>query len=260
MSYSKFDAGTISSNRVRYNEGLRTFMISIFNYMAMALAFTGVVAMFTASSPSVMAMLFGEHGAGLTGIGMVVVFSPIVIAFIFSGKLHSMSVQTAQILFWTYAGLTGMSLSSILVIYTGESIARAFFITASMFGAMAIYGHNTKRDLTALGSFLFMGVIGLIIAGVVNMFLKSAALSLFASAAGVVIFTVLTAYNVNNLKQFYNQYASSAEMMDIDQSGKAVANSSPLLQKVAISGALTLYLDFINIFLHILQFVGNRRN
>jgi FtsH-binding integral membrane protein len=174
----------------------------------------------------------------------VIAFSPLVIVFLFAARVNRMSSQTAQAVFWAFAALMGLSLSSIFVIYTGASIARIFFITAATFGAVSLYGYTTKRDLTQFGSFLIMGVIGLVIASIVNAFLGSTGLQFAISVLAVLIFTGLTAYDTQQLKDNYYAYAQGGE---------------ETLGRSAVMGALSLYLDFINIFIALLQLFGDRR-
>ena len=162
--------------------------------------------------------------------------------FFFAARLHAMSYNTAQIVYWVYAGLMGLSLASVFLVYTGASVARCFFISAGMFGAMSLYGYTTKKDLSGWGSFLFMGLIGLIIAMVVNLFMQSSALQFAVSVIGVLVFAGLTAYDTQRLKVVYDQVAAD---------GTAAARAS-------IIGALRLYLDFINLFMFLLQFLGSR--
>jgi FtsH-binding integral membrane protein len=229
-----------------YDMGLRKYLLGIYNYMASALALTGIVALLAAQSPVVMGALYLIQDGMLVGmkpLGWVVMFAPVVMALVLGFGIPRMSVQGAQAAFWAYAALMGLSLSSIFMIYTGASIARVFFITAGMFGGMSLYGYTTKRDLTGFGSFLIMGVWGLILASVVNMWLKSPALYWALSLVGVGLFLGLTAYDTQKLKGLYYQVAGNAE---------AAA-------KTAILGALTLYLDFINLFIMLLRFFGERR-
>jgi hypothetical protein len=216
--------------------GLRAYMLSVYNYMASALALTGVVAMMTASSEAMMQTIFN------TPLAWVVMLAPLGFVFALSFGIHKMSMTTVQALFWSFAVTMGLSMASIFVIYTGTSIARVFFITAGMFAGMSLYGYTTKRDLTGFGSFLMMGLIGLIIAMIVNIFLESTALHFIISAAGVLIFVGLTAYDTQKIKLIYGE---------LDD--KATAT------KKAIMGALTLYLDFINLFMMLLRLFGERR-
>lgn len=226
------------------DEGLRSYMLKVYNLMAMGLAITGLAAYFTFS------MAFGEEG--LTAFGQaiflsplryVIMFAPLAMVFFLSFRIHSLSVGAAQASFWVYAGLMGLSLSSIFVIYTGQSIVQTFFVTAASFGALSLYGYTTKRDLSAIGSFLVMGLFGLLIASVVNIFLGSAPLAFAISAVGVLVFAGLTAWDTQKIKESYYE-----------------ADSADMAGRKAIMGALQLYLDFINLFLFMLRFMGNNRN
>ncbi len=231
---------------VGYDAGLRAYMLRIYNYMASALALTGIVALAAANSPAFLMALYNVqdgHAVGMSGLGWLIMFAPIGLVMWLGMGINRMSVTTAQAIYWTYAVLVGLSLSSIFLVYTGESIARAFFVTAGTFGAMSLYGYTTGRDLTGLGSFLFMGLIGLIIASIVNMFLHSSGLNFALSVIGVIIFVGLTAWDTQKLKGMYYQLSGSGEM----------------LAKVSIMGALNLYMDFINIFMYLLRFMGDRR-
>ena len=221
--------------RAVIDEGLRTYMLSVYNYMASGLALTGVVAFFVANTPVLMNAVFG------TPLIWLVMFSPLIIVFMLSARIHKMSVVAAQATFWVFATLMGMSLASIFIVYTGTSIARVFFITAGVFGAMSLYGYTTKRDLTGWGSFLFMGLIGVIIASIVNIFLGSSMLYFAISVIGVLVFTGLTAYDTQKIKEMYVE-----------------SDASAIATKKAIMGALRLYLDFINLFLMLLRLFGNR--
>lgn len=226
--------------------GLRKFMLGIYNYMASALALTGIVSLLAVQSEAVMGALYQIEGGMLMGmkpLGWIVAFAPLAMALLLGFGVQRMSVQGAKLAFWSYAALMGLSLASIFLIYTGESIARTFFITAGVFGGMSLYGYTTKRDLTGIGSFLIMGVWGLILASIVNIFLQSSMMSFIISAAGVLIFVGLTAYDTQKLKHMYYAVAGSAEQA----------------AKMSIMGALTLYLDFINLFIMLLRFVGERR-
>lgn len=229
-----------------YDLGLRAYMLKIYNYMASALALTGVVAMLAASSEAFMGALYNVSPSGhmgMSGFGMLVAFAPLGLVLWLSFGINRMNTATAQLIFWAYAGLIGLSLSSIFLVYTGESIARTFFITAGTFGAMSLYGYTTKKDLSGMGSFLMMGLIGLIIASVVNMFMASSALNFAISVGGVLIFVGLTAYDTQKLKSMYYQVAGNSEAM----------------AKASIMGALNLYMDFINMFMYLLRFFGDRK-
>jgi FtsH-binding integral membrane protein len=228
-----------------FDEGLRKYMLKIYNFMALALLITGVMAMGTLNFPPLMNIMYniGPHGQflGSSTMGMIITFAPLGIAIYFFMGMGRMSVEKAQTLFWTYAALMGMSLSSLGLIYTGQSLAKTFFICSAVFGSMSIYGYTTKKDLTSMGSFLVMGLIGLIVVSIVNIFLQSPAVEFATSFIGVAIFMGLTAWDTQKLKSIY--YASSGEMRE----------------KTAIMGAFSLYLDFINLFLYLLRFFGDRR-
>jgi FtsH-binding integral membrane protein len=215
--------------------GLRAYMQKVFGLMAAGTAVTGLVAYVGAVSGIYLQL-------AQTPLIWVVVFSPLVFAFIFGMRIHAMRASTAQMLFWAFSALMGLSLSYVFLAYTGASIARTFFIAAATFAGMALYGYTTKRDLSAIGSFLIMGVVGLIIASIVNIFLQSSALHWTISLIGVLVFTGLTAYDAQRIKEMY--YAGD---------GAEVAT------KKAVMGALQLYLDFINLFVFLLQFLGDRR-
>ncbi|KQV73158.1 Bax inhibitor-1/YccA family protein [Rhizobium sp. Root1220] len=225
------------------DEGLRAYMLKVYNLMALGLAITGLAAYF--------AFTFAVSDGQLTAFGAaiytsplkwVVIFAPLAMVFFLSFKINSMSVSAAQITFAVYAALVGLSLSSIFLIYTGQSVVQTFFVTAASFGALSLYGYTTKRDLSAMGSFLMMGLFGLIIASIVNIFLASSAMQFAISAIGVLIFAGLTAYDTQRIKNMYYE-----------------ADDATVAGRKAIMGALTLYLDFINLFMFLLQFMGNRK-
>jgi FtsH-binding integral membrane protein len=222
------------------DQGLRTFMLGIYNNMAMGLAITGLVAYgvyaWAASDPAVAQTLYGSP------LRWVIIFAPLVFVFGFAATVERMAPATARLVFLAYAAVMGLSLSSVFIVFTGESIARTFFVTAAAFGGLSLYGYTTKRDLSGWGSFLIMGVIGLIIASIVNIFLASSALQFAVSAIGVLIFAALTAYDTQRLKHMYD----------------VVAGDTVAAGRASIMGALQLYLDFINLFMFLLQFMGNR--
>jgi len=234
------DAGAI-------DQGLRSYMLRVYNYMASGVAITGVVAYLIFS----MAVEQGAGGLQLTPFGnlmyasafkWVVIFAPLALVFFISARINSMSLTTAQISFWAFSALMGASISSIFLIYAGESITRVFFITAAAFGALSLWGYTTKRDISAWGSFLFMGLIGIIIASVVNLFIGSTALQFAVSVIGVLVFAGLTAYDTQQIKEMYSAND------DHTMSGRK-----------AVMGALRLYLDFINLFMMLLSLFGDRR-
>ncbi|ABV84491.1 Integral membrane protein, interacts with FtsH [Rickettsia massiliae MTU5] len=228
---------TTASKNKTFDEGLRKYMLKVYNYMALALLLTGVAAVTTISVEPIYNLMFQ------TGFGTIIMFAPLGIALYFFMGFGRMNLQTTQILFWVYAGLTGMSLAYLALIYTGASIARTFFICSSVFGAMSLYGYSTSRDLTSMGSFFAMGLIGLIIASLVNLFLKSSALSFATSLIGIVIFMGLIAWDTQKIKSMYY-----------------TAGNDEVGQKLSIMAAFTLYLDFINLFLYLMRFLGNRRD
>jgi FtsH-binding integral membrane protein len=211
-------------------------MLRIYNYMASGLALTGIVAYFFAQSGLYIAI-------ARTPLIWLVMLAPLGLVMWLSYGINRMQASTAQALFWLYAALMGVSLASVFLVFTGESVARVFFITAGTFGAMSLYGYTTQRDLTQWGSFLFMGLIGIIIAMVVNIFLASSALQFAISVIGVLVFVGLTAYDTQQIKEMY------LENDDAQTAGKK-----------AIMGALRLYLDFINLFMMLLQLFGARRD
>ncbi len=234
---------------VAIDEGLRQHMLRVYNYMASALALTGVVAYVTAS----MSVVTNDAGqiTGYTQLGAtlfesaliwVVMLAPLGFVFFLSARINRMSFSTAQTVFWVFAGLMGLSLATIFIAYTGASITRVFFITAGTFAGMSLYGYTTKKDLTGWGSFLFMGLIGIIIASIVNMFIASSALHFAISVIGVLVFVGLTAYDTQKIKEIYME-----------------SDDSETMGKKAIMGALNLYLDFINLFIMLLRLFGDRR-
>ena len=215
--------------------GLRSYMMRIYNYMAGGLAVTGIAAYVAASSG------FYQSIVGTPWI-WVVMLAPLGFVLALSFGIERMSAGTAQMLFWIYAAVMGISLGGIFLIYTGTSIARVFFITAATFGAMSLYGYTTNRDLSSIGSFLFMGLIGVLIASIVNIFLGSSTLQFVISIVGVIVFVGLTAYDTQRIKEMYLE-----------------SDSTEAASKKAILGALSLYLDFINLFMLLLQLFGQRR-
>lgn len=218
------------------DQGLRSYMLNVYNIMALGLTVTGLTSLLISSSPALMMTLFGSP------LAFLIMFAPIGIALFMQFRIQHLSVSAAQTTFWIYAALMGVSLSPLFLMYTGASITRVFFITAATFSGMSLYGYTTKNDLTRFGAFLFMGVLGLVIASVVNLFLHSTAIQFVTSLLGVVIFTGLTAYDTQTIKAMY--YESDA---------------ADVSSKKAILGALQLYLDFINIFVSLLRLMGDRR-
>ena len=240
---------TTAKQAVVMDEGLRAYMLKVYNYMATGVLLTGIVALLTFkmsvvtdAGGSIVALTEIGNTIYLSGFKWIIMLAPLGIVFYMSFGINKMSPSKAQTTFWIFAGIMGLSLSSILLVFTGLSVTRIFFITSATFGAMSIYGYTTKRDLTKLGSFLMMGLIGIIIASLVNIFLKSSMMYFIVSILGVLIFVGLTAYDTQKIKNMY-----------------AASDSGELMGKKAIMGALTLYLDFINLFIMLLRLFGQRR-
>ena len=222
------------------DQGLRAFMLGVYNNMAMGLALTGIVALGTYYMAVSNEAFY--QAVYVSPLKWVIMLAPLAFVFGLSAAVHRMQPATARLVFLAFAAVMGLSLSSVFLVFTGESIARTFFITAAAFGGLSLWGYTTKRDLTGWGSFLTMGVIGLLLAMVVNLFLQSSAMQFAISAIGVLVFSGLTAYDTQRLKHTYDIVA-----------GDAVAAG-----RASIIGALQLYLDFINLFMFLLQFMGNR--
>jgi uncharacterized protein len=233
-------ASTVGTRDAAFDAGLRSYMLSVYNYMASGVMLTGIIAVLFANSPY-MDLLFNERG-GPSGLGYIVMFAPLAFVLVLSFGINRLSTSAAQTLFWVYAAVMGLSLSSIFRIYTGESVAVTFFATAAAFAGLSLYGYTTKRDLSGFGTFLIMGVVGLFVASIVNLFLQSGTMSLVISFIGVLLFAGLTAYDTQKIKSMYD-YVAGTDMM-----GKSI-----------VMGALTLYLDFINMLMFLLRFMGDRR-
>lgn len=216
--------------------GLRKYMLGVYNYMASGLTLTGIVALGVASSQAALQLLFG------TGLSWLVMLAPLAFIMVLSFGVHKLRTSTLHLVFWAFCAVMGLSMASIFIQFTGEGIARAFFITAGTFAGMSLYGYVTKRDLSSMGSFLFMGLIGVVIAGVINIFLQSSALHFAASLIGVLVFVGFTAYDTQRIKDIYRE-----------------ADCPETQGKKSIMGAVALYLDFINLFMLALQFFANRR-
>ncbi len=225
--------------------GLREYMLRVYNYMASGLALTGIIAYGSANTPAILSLLYTTSPEGFlqpTMLAWIAMLSPLGFVLALSFGINRMSPSMAQAVFWGFSAVMGLSLAHIFLAYTGASIARVFFITSGTFAGMSLYGYTTKRALTGLGSFMFMGLIGIIIASIVNMFLQSSAMHFVISVIGVLVFVGLTAYDTQKIKNMY-----------------AEVDSSDTATKKAIMGALTLYLDFINLFLMLLRLFGERR-
>ena len=240
---------TKTTDQVVIDEGLRAYMLKVYNYMTTGLLLTGLVAYFFGKA-SIVTNELGQI-IGITPIGAmlfdsplkwIVMLAPLGFVFYLSAKINKMSVSSALITFWIFSAIMGLSLASIFIVYTQASIARVFFISSGTFAAMSLYGYTTKKDLTKLGGFLFMGLIGIIIASLVNLFFQSSALHFAISVIGVLVFVGLTAYDTQSIKNMY--YAGDSESVG---------------GKKALMGALRLYLDFINLFIMLLRLFGQRR-
>ena len=233
-------ARTGTTARVGIDEGLRAFMLGIYNNMALGLAITAIAALATnymaVTNPAVAQALYGSP------LKWVVMFAPLVFVFAFSASVNKMQPAKARLVFFAFAAVMGVSISWIFLVFTGASITQTFFVTSAAFAGLSLWGYTTKKDISAWGSFLIMGVIGLILAMVVNLFLQSSALQFAVSGLGVLIFAGLTAYDTQNLKNTYD----------------LVAGDATAAGRVSVIGALRLYLDFLNLFMFLLQFMGNR--
>jgi FtsH-binding integral membrane protein len=227
---------TVGQDSALFSEGLRRHMLRVYNYMGLGLVLTGLVAYLVGTTPALYMPIFQ------TGLKWVVMLAPLAFVFFLSFRIHAISSATAQAVFWAFCGVMGLSLSTVFLVFTGASIARVFLITAVLFGAMSLWGYTTKADLSRFGSFLMMGLIGIIIAMFVNMLLGSSMLQFVVSVIGVIVFTGLTAWDTQNIKQSY------AENMDTESTNK-----------LAVMGALGLYLNFINLFQLLLSLMGNQQ-
>ena len=238
-------AGTVTE-QAQFDVGLRTHMVRVYNYMASGLALSGIVAIGLFSSVELASLFFQVQAGrvvGLNLLGWIAIFAPLGLLLLTSYRASQMSVRSVQAVYWAVTALMGVSMSLLLFRYTGASVARTFFVTAAAFGALSLYGYTTKRDLSAFGKFLFMGVIGIILASLVNMIWPSGTMTFVISVAGVLIFSGLIAYDTQRIKE---QYAESW--------------GTEMAEKVAIFGALSLYLDFVNLFQFLMMFMGQSRD
>lgn len=251
QTFNTFGNGRVISDQATYDAGLRTHMIRVYNYMASGLALSGIVAFLIFNYEPVrnvffqMGMTRGGNiiPVGLNVMGWVAVIAPFGLLLLMGFRAAQMSLTSVQGIYWAVTGLMGVSLSLVLFQYTGASVARTFFVTAASFGALSLYGYTTKRDLTAMGKFLFMGLIGIVLASLVNMFLGSSGLSFIISILGVLIFSGLIAYDTQKIKEQYDD-----------------AYGSDVADKLAVFGALSLYLDFVNLFQFLMSFLGQNRD
>jgi FtsH-binding integral membrane protein len=235
-------AATAGARDAAVDAGLRSYMLSVYNYMTSAVLLTGVVALLMVQTGAVNA-LFNPQTGGATGLAWVVMLAPLGLVFWLSFGINRMSSGTAKAIFWAYAALLGASLSTLLLVYTQSSVAGAFFATAAGFASLSLYGYTTKRDLSGFGSFLMIGLVGLIVASLINMFVQSGPMGFVISVIGVLVFAGLTAYDTQKIKSMYF----------------AVRGDTELAAKSAVMGALSLYLDFINMFMFLLRIFGDRR-
>jgi len=225
-----------AATQVDIDVGLRDYMLRIYNYMASALALTGIVAYVFANSGMYLAI-------ARTPAIWLVMLAPLGLVMVLSFGINRLSAAAAQGIFWLYAALMGISLASVFLLFTGASVARVFFITAGTFAAMSLYGYTTRRDLSQFGAFLFMGLIGIVIASLVNIFIGSTALQFAISVIGVLVFTGLTAYDTQTIKEMYYE-----------------GDGYEMASKKSVMGALRLYLDFVNLFMMLMQLLGQRRD
>ncbi len=241
--YQTIRTAGVGTRAAQIDEGLRAHMNKVYGLMSVGMLLTGAVAWAVGTSDALMQVFRTAEGS-ITILGWVVMFAPLIMVFAFGAVINRLSVAGAQLFFYAYAAVMGLSLAWIFQAFTGVSIAQTFLVTSIAFAGLSLYGYTTKKDLSGFGTFLMMGVIGLVVAMIVNIFLASSALMFAISVIGVLIFAGLTAYDTQNIKTTYLQHAQ--------------AGDSEWLGKAAIMGALQLYLDFINLFMFLLQFMGNR--
>lgn len=236
--YDTIRNGVGTAQAAQIDEGLRAHMNKVYGLMSVAMVVTAGVAWAVGTNEAMLSVIFGSP------LKWVVMFAPLVMVFAFGALINRLSVAAAQLFFYVYAAAVGLSLSFIFAVYTGTSIAQTFLVTAIAFAGLSLYGYTTKKDLSGMGTFLMMGLIGLIVASIVNIFLASSAMAFAISVIGVLIFAGLTAYDTQTIKNTYIEHA--------------VNGDQEWLGKAAVMGALNLYLDFINMFMFLLQFLGNR--
>ena len=238
---------TYTETRRSFDSGLRLYFLAVYNYIALALAITGVFAYASLNFAPLARIIYqmspGGQIFGLSGIGYLCMFAPVLLSFYLFASVANMELRKAQTLFLGYSGLMGISLSSLGLMYTGTSLVKTFFICSSAFAGMSIYGYSTNKDLTSMGSFVTMGLIGIVITSVINLFMQSSAIYFATSFLGIFIFMGLIAWDTQKLKVIYYQTGGGEQG-----------------QKMAVLGALTLYLDFINLFIYMLRFFGSRRD
>jgi len=251
QNFNAFGRAGGVADQATFDAGLRAHMVRVYNYMASGLALSGIVAFGMFSSPDLQNIFF-QMGVtpggnvvpvGLNILGWIAILAPLGLLMMVGFRAAQMSVAGVQAIYWAVTALMGISLSLLLFRYTGASVARTFFVTAASFGALSLYGYTTKRDLSAMGKFLFMGLIGIILASLVNMFVHSSGMAFIVSILGVLIFSGLIAYDTQKIKEQYSE-----------------AYGTEMAEKVAILGALSLYLDFVNLFQFLMSFMGQNRN
>lgn len=238
-------SGLAQAQESALDVGLRQHMLKVYNYMASGLLLTGIVAYAGAKIPALLSLMYAVGpGGGLqpTMFAYIIMFSPLAFILVLNFGIQRMKASTAQLVFWAFAAIMGLSMTHLFLVYTGASITRVFFITAGTFATMSLYGYTTKRDLSKFGSFLMMGLIGIIIASVVNIFMQSSAMAFVISVVGVLVFVGLTAHDTQNIKRMYVE-----------------GEHSETASKKAIMGALSLYLDFLNLFIMLMHLMGDRR-
>jgi FtsH-binding integral membrane protein len=233
-------AVSVGVPRATRDAGLRSYMLSVYNYMASGVLLTGIVALLFA--PYARQVLISASGRGMSPLGWIITLAPLGFVFAMSFGVNRMKTSTLQLLFWGFAAVMGLSMSTLFLAYTGVSIAQTFFATAAAYVGLSLYGYTTKRDLSGIGTFLIMGVVGLLVAMLINFWLQSSTMALLISGIGVLLFAGLTAYDTQRIKSMY-EYVQGTDM----------------LGKTVIMGALSLYLDFINMFQFLLSFMGDRR-
>jgi FtsH-binding integral membrane protein len=233
-------AATVGVPSVARDAGLRSYMLSVYNYMASGVLLTGIIALLFA--PYAQQVLIAPNGRGMSPLGWIVTLAPLGFVFAMSFGVNRLQTGTLRLLFWAFAAVMGLSMSTLFIVFTGESIAQTFFATAAAYAGLSLYGYTTKRDLSGIGTFLVMGVVGLLVAMLINLFLHSSAMALGISAIGVLLFAGLTAYDTQRIKSMY-----------------AYVQGTDMLGKTVVMGALSLYLDFINMFQFLLSFMGSRR-
>ena len=238
-------SGLTQTQESELDVGLREYMLRVYNYMASGLVLTGIFAYGGTKVPALLNLMYSVGPSGSlspTLFAWIIMLSPLAFILVLNFGIQRMQASTAQAVFWAFAAIMGLSLTHIFIVYTGASITRVFFITAGTFASMSLFGYTTKRDLSKFGSFLFMGLIGIVIASVVNIFMQSSAMAFVISVVGVLVFVGLTAHDTQNIKRMYIE-----------------GEHTETATKKAVMGALSLYLDFLNLFIMLLHLIGDRK-